>query len=215
MRTPDAVESNERGPRPGPAPEKKKMTSPLPNRMKSLVLRVALGLPISLFLGLPGVARADRWENEKGKCEATFKGWRTESLDRLRDCTMRWEMFRDITKVDDNTRTIVQEALEKLYQEGSERDAIMALSALKRMGLRPSNLRAKTAAVPKAAPPKETAPVVEADPEAAPPKVAKASRATMAEEVPGAGPAEAERAPSRREAKAHIERGAILLPVGQ
>ena len=163
-------------------------------------------------LGATGIARADKWDKERGPCEDTFKGWRTESLERLRDCTMRWEMYRDITKVDDNQRTIVQEALEKLYQEGNERDAMMALSALKRMGLRPSKLREKTAAVPKAAPPVETAAMVEPDPEpeARPSKAAKA--AAVAEPEVGAEP---ERAPSRRDARGHVGRGNAFFKSGQ
>lgn len=176
-------------------------------------LIVGCTLTIATF-GAVGTARADKWDKEKGECENTFEQWRTESLDRLRDCAMRWEMYRDITKVDDNQRTIVQEALEKLYQEGNERDAMMSLSALKRMGLRPAKLREKTAAVPKAAPPAETAAMVEPDPEpeARPSKAGKAAKAAAPEfEVP----VEQERAPSRRDARAHVGRGNAFFKAGQ
>jgi tetratricopeptide (TPR) repeat protein len=173
---------------------------------------VLLGL--SLVLASLGTARADKWDKEKGDCEGTFESWRTESLDRLRDCTMRWEMYRDITKVDDNQKTIVQEALEKLYQEGSERDAMMSLSALKRMGLRPSKLREKTAALPKAAPPAEAAAVVDPEPQ---PQAVRATKSSKPVPVVSEMPAEPEqvRAPSRRDAKQHEGRGNAFFKAGQ
>lgn len=179
--------------------------------------RLGPALVFLVLATLPGTALADRWEREKGDCEQTFKEARTESLDRIRDCAMRWEMFKDITKVDDNERTVVQEALEKLYQEGTERDAMMSLSALKRLGLRPSKLREKTVAVPKAAPPPEAAAVVEAEAPPAPPhKGSKAARAAEAEAMANvAPPAEPERAPSRRDAKMHVGRGNAFFKAGQ
>lgn len=187
-----------------------------PNRRRlGLLPGLKLGLAaLCGILALSQPARADRWEREKGDCEDTFKAWRTESLDRLRDCTMRWEMYRDVTKVDDNQRTIAQEAMEKLYQEGGERDAMMALSALKRMGLRPSKLREKTAAIPKAEPAPEAAAVIQPEPPPNSSRGSKVAKASVLSEEPAAPP-EPVRAPSRREAKAHEGRGNAFFKAGQ
>ncbi len=179
--------------------------------------RRAFFLAFSLGLGC-GVQTAhagDRWEKEKGDCDDTFEQWSTQSLDRLRDCTMRWEMYRDVTKVDDNVRTIVQEAMEKLYQEGTEKDAMMALSALKRMGLRPSKLREKTAAVPKAAPPPEAAAVVTPAEEMDEPRPEAAKKSAHAEAEAAAAGAAQERAPSRRDSRLAVQRGNAFFKASQ
>ncbi len=102
---------------------------------------------------IAGVAHADRWEQRKGDCEQVFRGWRTQSIDTLRDCTMTWEQFRQASEVDADMKSIVHEAFDRLYREGDKRDAAMALSALKRLGLRPNSLRPETGAVPTVAPP--------------------------------------------------------------
>jgi tetratricopeptide (TPR) repeat protein len=179
-----------------------------------------LAVALCLVVLGTGPAWADKWQKEKGDCEETFEQWRTESLERLRDCTMRWEMYRDITKVDDNQRTIVQEAFEKLYSEGTERDAVMALSALKRLGLRPAKLREKSVAVPKAAPAPELAPVIQAPEEKRVGKSLKTARAEVeaeaeAEAMSEATPVEAARAPSRKEARLHVQRGNSHFKSGQ
>lgn len=107
------------------------------------------GLCAGLWLvSVPGEARADRWPDRKGNCEQVFQDWRINGVAALRKCTRTWEMYRDVTKVDSDQRAIVQEAFDKLYQQGQRGDAVLALSALKRLGLRPTQLRPETAAIP-------------------------------------------------------------------
>jgi len=149
-------------------------------------------------------ALADRWERQKGDCEQTFRSWRTQSVDKLRDCVMLWEMYRDISTVDADQRATVREPFDKLYQEGDKRDAVMALSALKKLGLRPTRLRDEAAprddterqgeVVGKAPPARPRAPVTEEEPEEAP--------------VP-------ERKVDAREAKASYQRGIGYFKGGQ
>lgn len=150
-------------------------------------------------------ARADRWAQQKGDCEDAMRSWRTQSVDHLRDCMMNWEMYRDVTKVDEDQRNIAREAFEKVYQEGSERDAVMALSALKRLGLKPRRLREEKVAQPRV-PDRVEAPVVETvadaplapEPDVAPPPTAAAARA-----------------PDRRSAKNSYNRGRQYMAAGQ
>ncbi len=101
---------------------------------------------LCLLLAFP--AHAGQWDRRKGDCDQVFRGWRTSSVDRLRDCTMRWESYRNVRSVDSDTRALMHEAFDKLYLEGDRRDAVMALSALKRLGLRPTQLRPETQALP-------------------------------------------------------------------
>ncbi len=140
---------------------------------------------------MAGAAHADRWEQRKGDCEQVFRGWRTQSIDTLRDCTMKWEQFRQVSEVDADMKSIVHEAFDRLYREGDKRDAAMALSALKRLGLRPNSLRPETGAVPTVAPPppervvRPTPPPrkrgVTFEPEAAPAPVADDAPPAMAD----------------------------------
>ncbi|MBU0551151.1 LytR C-terminal domain-containing protein [Myxococcota bacterium] len=87
----------------------------------------------------------DRWPQHKGDCEDVFQGWRVQSLESLRGCLMRWEMYRDMAATTSSQKKVAREAFEKLYAEGDERDAFIALSALKRMGFRPRKLRDEAA----------------------------------------------------------------------
>jgi tetratricopeptide (TPR) repeat protein len=174
---------------------------------------LAVFATLSAAVFTPTSARAeDRWTPNKGDCEEVFASWNTQSLKRLRDCTMRWEMYRDVSRIDDDTRSVVQSALEKLYAEGSERDAVMALSALKRLGLRPKALRESTVAVPKEAPPEDAAPVVEDE---SPPQRKGGMRGGVLpapEVVPEASPM---RAPSRRGSQEAVAQGNRMYKAGQ
>ena len=115
---------------------------------------------VSLVLLLTAAATAnERWDRHKGDCDGVFRGWRTTAVERIRDCVMSFEMYRDVTEVDDDERAVVHEALDKLYREGDKRDATMALSAMKRLGVRPRKLRAGTGAVPEG-PAREAVPVI-------------------------------------------------------
>jgi tetratricopeptide (TPR) repeat protein len=176
----------------------------------------ALGLALALVGLLTGTSAfaQERWSSNKGDCEEVFAAWNTQSLKRLRDCTMRWEMYRDVTKVDDDARSIAQSAFEKLYQEGSERDAVMALSALKRLGLRPTKLREKTVAVPTEAPAADAAPVIEAERAPRPQAAAARGGVLPAPEVE-APPPEPTRAPSRRGSQEAVAQGQRLFKSGQ
>jgi len=99
-----------------------------------------------VLIGLLSWAQAeDRWARRKGDCEQLFQSWRNRSTEQLRGCLMRWEMYRDVTQISPSEKAIVREAFDKLYHEGDRREAIMALSALKRMGLKPSRLRDEAA----------------------------------------------------------------------
>ena len=142
-----------------------------------------------------GVAHADRWDARKGDCERVFEDWRTSSLDRLRKCVMTWEMYRDITQVDADQRAIVHEAFNKLYTEGSRRDAVMARSALKKLGLRTKKLRVEANAKDRTVDPREEARIRTDRPRGDAPRVIR--RPTGNDD---ARP-EPTRAPSRGEAK--------------
>ncbi len=170
---------------------------------------------VSLVLLLTAAATAnERWDRHKGDCDGVFRGWRTTAVERIRDCVMSFEMYRDVTEVDDDERAVVHEALDKLYREGDKRDATMALSAMKRLGVRPRKLRAGTGAVPEG-PAREAVPVIE-------PR--RARRETPREEglsfgpdePPVPGPSEAaERAPDHREAQRAYKEGRRYEAKGQ
>lgn len=105
-------------------------------------MRLSLPLAVGLALALCATAHAqDRWKRHQGDCEAVFQGWRQASLARLDECVMLWEMHRDVAKVGDDQKAIVHGAFDRLYQEGDRHQAHMALSALKRLNLRPRALR--------------------------------------------------------------------------
>ncbi len=107
---------------------------------------MSFGFRLLFALGLCAVcaspaAAQDRWDRHKGDCESVFQGWRQSGLDRLADCVIIWEMHRDAKAVDADQKAIVHGAFDRLYQEGDKRQAHMALSALKRLDLRPRGLR--------------------------------------------------------------------------
>ncbi len=162
------------------------------------------------LLLLTNVSLADsQWDRRKGDCEQVFRSWRTTAVERIRDCVMTFEMYRDVTAVDDDERAVVHEALDKLYQEGEKRDATMALSAMKRLGVRPSKLRTETRAVPRG-PAAEEVPVID-DGRARrrrrpPPRDEGMSFSPDEEPAPGPSAA-AERAPDRREAERAYKEG--------
>ncbi len=164
---------------------------------------------VLVLLLLAGVVQAnDQWERNRGDCDRTFRAWRTTGVDRIRECVMTWEMYRDVTTVDDDERSVLSEALNKLYAEGEKRDATMALSAMKRLGLRPSQLRVETRAVPRG-PAAENVDMVDDRPRRgrAPPEPEGMSFGPGAD-APIPGPsAAAERAPDRREAERTYKEG--------
>lgn len=99
----------------------------------------------SLLITLPSLATAQEiWTRQQGDCERVLSSAPTQSIESLRRCTLTWEMYRDVTQVDADWRQLARRAFEKLYMRGSDRDAVIALSALKRLGLRPSQLRPTT-----------------------------------------------------------------------
>lgn len=95
---------------------------------------------LCLLCALPAAAQ-DRWDRHKGDCDAVFQAWRNQSLAALGDCLITWEMHRDVKAVDADQKAIVHGAFDRLYQEGDRRQAHVALSALKRLDLRPRGLR--------------------------------------------------------------------------
>lgn len=135
------------------------------------------------------VQAQDRWESRKGDCDDVLRGWRNASLTRLSDCVMSWEMHRDVKKVDGDQKTIVHGAFDRLYQEGDHRQAHMALSALKRLGLGPKKLRDEAAPVDRSRPAvaeRAADPGPEADPERAKDLYSKGVRAFKNDDVPEA-----------------------------
>lgn len=114
-------------------------------------------LVMGLITGLSTAAHADRWNQRKGDCDRVFEAWRTASVDRLRKCVMTWEMYRNVREVDADQRAIVHEAFNKLYNEGNRRDAVMARSALKKLGLRTKKLRVEANAKDRTIDPREEA----------------------------------------------------------
>jgi tetratricopeptide (TPR) repeat protein len=164
------------------------------------------GLLLLLLVTAAPAGAQEMWERNRGDCEQVFRNWRTSSLGKLRDCVQKWEMYRDVTQASNDDRAVANEAFDKLYQEGNERDAVMALSALKRLGLRPKKLRSESRAIPTDDTPQEEVRVVrpgpapvamEPDPEPAPAPIAKT------------------RAPDARAAKAAAQRGKALLQQGK
>jgi len=150
------------------------------------VIRFLVALSL---LALASTAHAqDRWERSKGDCEDVFRGWRNASVDRLATCVMTWEMHRDAAQVDGDWRAIVHGAFDKLYREGDKRQAHMALSALKRLTLRPKSLRDDAAPRDRsAAPVTEIEPEAPAiDPERARALYSRGVRAMKGGDVPGA-----------------------------
>lgn len=102
---------------------------------------------LAVLCAASAVQAQDRWERRKGDCDRTLRGWRDASLEGLANCVMTWEMYRDVKQVDGDWRSIVHGAFDRLYQDGDRRQAHMALSALKRLGLRPKKLRDEAAPV--------------------------------------------------------------------
>jgi len=94
-----------------------------------------------LLVDLSVAHAADRWTRNKGDCEDVIQGWRAAELDRLRECTMRWEMYRNVEGLNAAKKSLVHDAFDRLYSMGDQRDAVIALSALRRIGLRPRTLR--------------------------------------------------------------------------
>lgn len=173
--------------------------------MSKRARRVLLfGAVAGLFLGVRPAA-ADRWEQHKGDCEGVFRSWRTQSVDRLRDCVMKWEMYRDVTKVGSDQRALVHEAFNKLYTEGDKRDARMALSALKRVGLQPARLRDEAKPIER----------TEARREAAAEAVVAAPAAPVITPDPVPSTPAADRPPDRRAAVNAYQRGKIFYEQGQ
>ncbi len=168
------------------------------------------GLLLALFVMASPAAAQEMWERNRGECEEIFREWRTSSLGKLRDCVQKWEMYRDVTQASTDDRAVANEAFDKLYQEGSERDAVMALSALKRLGLRPKKLRSESKAIPREGRPDEEVRVVR--PEAAPVAM---EPDPAPEEDPAPSSAKKVRQPDARAAKAAAQRGKSLMQQGK
>lgn len=151
-------------------------------------------ISVGVLLVSAGVAHADRWDARKGECERVFESWRTSSVDRLRKCVKTWEMYRDVTLVDADQRAIVHEAFNKLYTEGSKRDAIMARSALKKLGLRTKKMRVEANAKDRTVDPRDEARIRAERPRRDQPRVIRRPSRDDARPAPT-------RAPSRGEAK--------------
>ncbi len=124
-----------------------------------------------LLVDLAVASAADRWTRNKGDCDVVLQEWRGADLERLRECTMRWEMYRNVQGLDAAKKSVVHDAFDRLYSVGDQRDAVMALSALDRLGLQPRTVRgAREAGEDVERPGIEPTPVdtpAEPDPEAA------------------------------------------------
>ena len=114
---------------------------------------------------------ADSWTRNKGDCDDVLQAWRGAELDRLRECTIRWEMYRNVEALNPAKKSLVHDAFDRLYSAGDQRDAVMALSALRRIGLRPRTLRdeakIKDVSLKPVVEEEEPAPSAEPDPEGA------------------------------------------------
>ncbi len=108
--------------------------------LRSLFTLGLCALALCALCATPAAAQ-DRWDRHKGDCDSVFQGWRQAQLAALSDCVITWEMHRDAKAVDADQKAIVHGAFDRLYQEGDRRQAHMALSALKRLELRPRGLR--------------------------------------------------------------------------
>lgn len=164
----------------------------------------AIGIA-AIGIGAPAIGVAQpSWDLHKGDCESVFERWRTESVDSLRNCLMNWEMYRDVSWVDADQRTLVHEAFDKLYQRGDRRDAVIAMSALKKLGLRPKSLRPETRALPKAA--------VETRVQVVRTEIDDGYEAPPSDEMfESLEPADADRPPDPRAAKRHTREGKSLF----
>jgi len=154
----------------------------------SVVIRSLLALAACAVFAAPAAAQ-DRWDRHKGDCDGIFQGWRNAGLDRIADCVITWEMHRDVKSVGDDQKAIVHGAFDRLYQDGDRRQAHMALSALKRLDLRPRGLREDAKPRDRSAPEvaAERAPVArKIDPVLAQQLYSRGVRAMADGDVPGA-----------------------------
>lgn len=101
----------------------------------SYVRSCSATLAFLVLLG-PTEARAqDMWRSHGWDCAETAFGSAEVSLDVIARCVRLWEAYRDIamTGVDERGRVI--QAMERLYLDGTDRDAHLARHALNRLGV--------------------------------------------------------------------------------
>jgi tetratricopeptide (TPR) repeat protein len=162
-------------------------------------------------LGLVGVALAllatqaaanERWNRNKGNCDKVFADPRGFDLTELLACTKRWEMHRDVADVDDSLRARMHTALDRLYGEGDAAGRTIALSAMKRLGVRPRAIAKGEQGLRR----EGTGVMVVTNDNAAP-----AAPAAMVADLDPNAPVVGEygdRPPDRRRASQHYQRGA-------
>ncbi len=83
----------------------------------------------------PAAQAQDMWPEHGWDCSDTAFSEEGASLDIVARCVRLWEAYRDIalTSVDERRRAI--KAMERLYLEGTDRDAHLARHALNRLGV--------------------------------------------------------------------------------
>lgn len=101
--------------------------------------RLAAALALSLLFvgGGAGSARADDLWRQRGEdCDRTaFRKPQDTSLKKIGRCVRLWEAYKDAGDVRGKRKATVVKAMERLYVEGSKKDAHVARRALVRLGV--------------------------------------------------------------------------------
>lgn len=113
----------------------KSATTPLSRGRWRRAFAHVFGVGLLLMLSQSALAN-ERWDRHKGNCDQVFGDPRGHDLEQLRTCTKRWEMYRDVADVDRSLRARMHTALDHLYGQGTKADQMIALSAMKRLGVR-------------------------------------------------------------------------------
>lgn len=88
-----------------------------------------------LYLGPTEARGQDMWQSHGWDCAETAFGEGEVSLDVIARCVRLWEAYRDIAMTGADERKQVIRAMERLYLEGTDRDAHLARHALNRLGV--------------------------------------------------------------------------------
>ena len=100
------------------------------------IARPLAALVAVLLLSPPQIAHAqDMWPAHGWDCTDTAFGEAEASLDVVARCVRLWEAYRDIALTSPDERRRAIKAMERLYLEGTDRDAHLARHALNRLGV--------------------------------------------------------------------------------
>ncbi|TNF31097.1 MAG: hypothetical protein EP329_12865 [Deltaproteobacteria bacterium] len=91
----------------------------------------------ALALGTASASAASNWQKYGGDCDdAAFKSPDTADIKVIARCVRMWEAYQDVSEVkDDGYRGRVISAMQRLYVQGTDKDASVARVALGRLGV--------------------------------------------------------------------------------